>query len=355
MFANLTTGEALRSLRPRRGHPGAAAPVHILANRELTASMRQLRQAAGYDLAETVEILNETIEELYAEVRQAPEPDAKRRLSAGPQRLTVAIVRRIERGEYSAFDHRPSVKWVDVDQLLPRKRMNASRVPAWLVRAYDVAFGADGFLTDMFTWSTTLQGDQLRDRPRRVRDLPTHVPAGGEYQFLIRDLGEPDAEFLPLLQAQAAQLAALAERQRTHPSAEAPSASDASGARGEGEERFPEGSITAPGVMFASRFVLHNLGEVPWRDRLLYRIGSSSIGLGSTPLVPLPDTDPGGSAAVEWVLRSPMTPGTYRACLKMALPDGAYCFPTTLVGLLVTIVVPPADLADPYEPWPDHA
>lgn len=316
--------------------------------------MRQLRQAAGVDLAESVEILNETIHELYADVRPAPVPTEERRSrerSPAVQEVTSTSLSGVERGTYGRIEQ---LKWVaDLKQL--KGRANASRVPAWLVRAYDVAFGADGFLVDMYPWSVALQGEQLRDRPRRVRDLPARVPADREYTFLTRDLGEPDDPQRLLLQAQASQLAGLAQRQRTRPQVWTPLPEDASGFLGEAENEAPEGTIAAPGSMLVARFVLHNVGSVPWHDRLLYRVGFSSIGLASSPLVPIPDTEPGAAADIRCVLRAPLTPGTYRACFKMGWPDGTYCFPTTLLGVLMTVVVPPADIADPYPEWPDHA
>jgi hypothetical protein len=316
--------------------------------------MRQFRQAAGFDSKQTIEVLNETIRELYGESMPASGDEAGRRLASQPRPLTAAVVEQIERGAYNRIEGRTKAAWIR-DLQVDRGRLNASRVPAWLVRAYDVAYAADGLLVDMYLWSVALQGEQLRDRPRRLRDLPARVPPGGEVEFLTRHLGELDAEYQALVEGHAVRLAAIAERQRTQQTEWAASSADASGARGEGEDEAPEGSIVSPRQIVSQRFVLYNLGQVPWRDRLLYRIGSSSTGIASPPLVPIPDTDPGGSAEVRFILQAPRTPGTYRACLKMAFPDGTYCFPTTLVGLVVTLVVPPADIADPYREWPDHA
>jgi hypothetical protein len=332
--------------------------VHLLANRELTASMRQFRLAAGVGAEETVAFLNETIHDLYGDVRPAPRPGEKRqprgRSPSVPEEMTAKFVERIERGMHGRIDHVYGLKWLEnTDQL--KGRANASRVPAWLVRAYDVAFGADGYLIDMYTWSVALQGDQMRDLPRRVRDLPARVEPGSEYDFLTRDLGDPDEDLRPLLREQAEQLAELAARQRTSRSSWTPLAADASGFLGEAEHEAPEGTIAAPGGMLVARFVLHNVGEVPWQDRVLYRVGPTSVGLASAPLVPIPATKPSGTADVRCVLRAPLIPGTYRVCLKMGWPDGTYCFPTTLLGLLLTVVVPPTDIADPYEEWMDHA
>lgn len=54
------------------------------------------------------------------------------------------------------------------------------------------------------------------------------------------------------------------------------------------------------GGLFVFELKLHNVGAVPWRDRLLYRLGtpvSSSIPF-LPALLPVPDTEPGESARV---------------------------------------------------------
>ncbi|SDD36896.1 NBR1-Ig-like domain-containing protein [Actinokineospora iranica] len=349
MRTNLTTAAGRAARAVLRGRPPAPAPVHVLANRELSVAMRQLRMAVGINLGETVAILNETIDDLYADVRDAPTPGG--RVPSTPHRVTGDYVRRVERGDHGRFDLGTLPAWARRSEV-EKNRLNASRVPAWLVRAYDVAFGADGFLVDMHTWSVALQADQLRDLPRRLRDLPGHVPPGGEYEFLVRDLGELDEQARDLLRAQAGELAALRDRQPGGASW-LPFAKDASLNAGEAEE--PEGMLVAPGSLVTTHFVLRNAGTVPWRDRLLYRVGDTATGIASPPLVPVPDTEPGADTAeIGYVLRAPTTPGTYRVCVKMGWPDGTYCFPTTLLGLVTTLVVPPADIIDPYREWPDH-
>jgi hypothetical protein len=61
------------------------------------------------------------------------------------------------------------------------------------------------------------------------------------------------------------------------------------------------------------------------------------------------DVDPGGRVELRVPLRAPRRPGTYRACLKMGWPNGVYCFPSTLVGVIVTVIVPAADLLAPRQ------
>ncbi|MDX6263553.1 MAG: hypothetical protein QOH84_5241 [Kribbellaceae bacterium] len=314
--------------------------------------MRQLRGASGVEPDKTTEILNETIKELYPDAREGAGEGGERWHSI-PRLVSPRYLLLLERGDHSKRDPSTIPRWLklaDVTQI----RANASRVRPWLVRAYDVAFGGDGFLADVYAWSVALQEDQWRDLPRRVRDLPGTVAAGDEYAYLTRDLGEVDGQLRAVLEQQAAELAGLRDRFTAAPRDFGPLTDDKTGFLGEAEEEAPEGMLTAPGSLFVARFVMHNVGRVPWRDRLIYRVGDSSIGLASSPCVPMPDTDPGSANDVRCVVRAPSEPGTYRACFKLGWPDGTYCFPTTLLGVIITVVVPPADLADPYPEWPDH-
>ncbi|NEA32805.1 NBR1-Ig-like domain-containing protein [Streptomyces sp. SID13031] len=350
MRTSLTKARGVLGSAGRRGRPPQPAPVHLFASRELTVAMRQLRGATGSDLERTVEILNQTIEELYpgASPEARPGGDGGR---STPRLVSAKYVSHLERGLHSRREQVP--QWAEL-VTVDRVRTNASRVPAWLVRAYDIAFGADGFLADVYVWSEALREDQSQDLPRRTRDLPADVVPGEEYACLIRDLGAPAADLRTLLSTQAAELAAARDRYQAAPRLWVPAAADKSGFLGEAEEEAPEGTVVAPGSMLVARFVVHNVGQVPWRDRLMYRVGSSSAGICSPPFVPLADTDPGSFANVRWVLRAPTEPGTYRMCVKMGWPDGTYCFPTTLLGVIITLIVPPADIADPYQDWPDH-
>jgi hypothetical protein len=131
-----------------------------------------------------------------------------------------------------------------------------------------------------------------------------------------------------------------------------PSAQDRSGTLGEGDEELPEGNLVPPGGHLVACWVLHNTGKLPWRDRLLYRVGDTSAGIRTPPFVIVPDTDPGQTAELRCPLRAPRRSGTYRVCLKMGWPNGVYCFPSTMVGLIATLIVPPEDLIDPLTEWP---
>jgi hypothetical protein len=130
-----------------------------------------------------------------------------------------------------------------------------------------------------------------------------------------------------------------------------PSKQDSSGSRGDGEEANPEGVLVRPGEYRTARWVLHNTGSVAWRDRLLDRIGPTDAGIVSSRFLPIPDADPRDNVEITWIVRAPQQPGTYRMCLKAGWPNGVYCFPSTLVGLIFTMIVPPEDLRDSYTPW----
>jgi hypothetical protein len=38
--------------------------------------------------------------------------------------------------------------------------------------------------------------------------------------------------------------------------------------------------------------------------------------------------------------------------MKMGWPDGTYCFPNTLVGVILTVIVPDDTLGEVFQPWP---
>ncbi len=78
---------------------------------------------------------------------------------------------------------------------------------------------------------------------------------------------------------------------------------------------------------------LHNTGAVAWRDRLLFRIGTpvaSSLPL--TPaLLPVPDTDAGGSCDIRIPGRSQWFPNLAEVSYVMVFADCASCLPGRVV------------------------
>lgn len=325
--------------RRGRGRKRGPAPLHLFATRELTAAMRQLRVAAGDDTASSLTLLNRAILELYPE---AGAPPSARSL---PRAVDLKYVLGIERGTNARID---VPGWIDAGALADRRTANASRVPGWLVRAYDLAFGADGYLVDMYGWATAFVAEQAVDPPRSTARLPLDLEPGTAYSVLAQGFDDRQPDIRACLIAQAEALA------RPIPAAEEswrPSEDDGSGSYGDGDEDVPEGTLVEPGGQLVARWVLHNTGSLPWRHRFLFRVGAHGAGVHTPPFIAVPDTDPGGSAAISCPLRAPGRSGTYRMSLKMGWPDGTYCFPTTLLGLIITLIVPPTDLADCGPEW----
>lgn len=332
---------------PLRGRPRPPLPLHLVVSRELTAAMRQMRVANGDHTAHSVEILNETISDLYPGATSERTDYGRRSV---PHFVTEQYVLRLERGHHARL---PVPAWLRSREITDPAVVYGSRVPPWLVRAYDVAFGADGYLVDMYSWAAILLADHEHDPPRLIRHLPAHVPDGGEFDYLaapIRDgASELEERVRGLLLAEAAALAS-----RRHRAGDwSPSTKDGSGSFVEGKEMLPEGMLVAPGTQLVASWVLYNTGSVPWRDRLLYAISSASptAELRTPPFITVPDIDPGEKAELRVPLRAPRRAGTYRACFKMGWPNGVYCFPSTLVGVIATVIVPAPDLLDPATDW----
>jgi Ig-like domain-containing protein len=302
--------------------------------------------AAGDHLASAVVILNQVITSLYPDADAAASGTADRAHLVG-----VSFLQTIEKGHHSRRDLYRLPAWIPVSTIADKSTLYTSRVPEWLVRAYDLAFCANGYLVDMYAWSTALMSDQLRDVPRRLRDLPAHVRPGREHEFFAEHFPDADARTAAVLTAQAAAVVGLRDRRPGPDAPWQPTSRDRSSSRDE----TPEGLLVAPDSRLVAAWVLHNTGKVAWRDRVLYRIGAYPGGVRTPPFVVVPDTAPGSAVRIEVPMRAPETAGTYRACLKMGWPDGTYCLPNTLLGLYVTLVVPPADLVEPATEWADHA
>lgn len=306
--------------------------------------MRQLRVAAGDDLPSAVVILNEVIASLYPAANPA-EPG-----KTGPRPVTRSFLTKVEKGHHSRLDLGQLPKWTKAGRHVDKTRLYTSRVPEWLVRAYDVAFCADGYLVDMAAWSAALLPDQLRDTPRRLRDLPAHVRPGAELAFFAEHFPDAGERISAVLAAQARAVTGLRDRRPPRDAPWLPTPGD----RSTSVDETAEGLLVPPDGQFVAAWELHNIGTVPWRDRLLYRIGAYEGGVRTPPFVVVPDTAPGSAVRIEVPMRAPATPGTYRACLKMGWPDGTYCLPNTLLGLFVTMVVPPGDLVEPATEWAGH-
>lgn len=85
--------------------------------------------------------------------------------------------------------------------------------------------------------------------------------------------------------------------------------------------------VVAQVELFVIRAVLHNTGTVAWRDRLLYRLGppvASSLPY-TPPLLPVPDTTPGGTCEIAIPGRAQWFPNLAVVSYVMVHPDCSPC------------------------------
>lgn len=332
------------SIGPFRGRALAVGVHHLVATRELTAAMRQLRAATGDSVHQSADVLNETLARLY--------PDMAGQGGSGrystPHRVNGDYLSKVERGMNATL---PVPSWLRSLGLDERSdAAQGSRVRPWLVHAYDVAFAADGYLIDMYTWTMALLADQQHNPPRVTRDLPGAIPAGGEDAYFADGFQTAPGPIREILREHARTMRGRRDRSADEP-AWLPSDADLSGDTDDGDEINPEGVLVRPGEFRVARWLMRNVGQVPWRDRVLYRVGKPGTGIHTPRMLPLPDTEPGGTTEIRCPLRAPDRPGTYRICLKAGWPNGIYCHPKSMLGLIFTLIVPPADLAGCHEPW----
>lgn len=324
--------------------------------------MQQLRRTYGGNKTghdKTIGVLNEVIEERFPD-ELARQEELKRKgkkkfdtRTAGnnapstAHKVTQSFLRKVEEG-CSDLDVPEGLAHV-VGGKKGDARVRGSRVPEWLVEAYDHAFAADGFLMDMYHWMVSMHKEQAHEPPLKNGG---HHPAKArcrEIGVLSRGFEGASFEVADLLRQQAAvvgqRLSDLDGRSWE------PSADDVSRTRGEGEDDLPDGTLVGPGEDVIYRWVLYNAGEVAWRHRYLLRVGDPEKGIRTPPFVPVPDADPGGKVEIRCPMRAPKQPGTYRICMKMGWPDGMYCFPAVTLGAMAIIIVPPKDMTDWREPW----
>lgn len=102
----------------------------------------------------------------------------------------------------------------------------------------------------------------------------------------------------------------------------------------------PAGSLVAANTAVQVQWTLTNTGSVPWRGRLLRRVGAHAgvRAIGSTVLTPIPDTEPGSVVEVGCALLAPKMPGTAVAYWQMVDPNGMLCFPgSNLMSVLLVV------------------
>jgi hypothetical protein len=163
----------------------ASGQRYLLAMRELASAMRQIRAATGDTHGLSAEVLNDVLRQLYPAIDDDPTAARGGRYSQ-PHLVTSGYLSNVERGTNAIITVPDWARRNGTDEQAAQAR--AGQVRPWLVEAYDAAFGADGFLIDMYTWTIALQADYQQNPPRCTRDLPANVPAGEEYAYLSAGL-----------------------------------------------------------------------------------------------------------------------------------------------------------------------
>jgi len=108
------------------------------------------------------------------------------------------------------------------------------------------------------------------------------------------------------------------------------------------DDTIPHGTLFAPGEIFTKTWRIRNCGSVAWRGRSLERQGPvTGPGLITSPqYIPIPDTEPGGIAEIQALLKAPGYDCTSIAYFKMVDAQGFLCFPDDhQLGLDVLVLV----------------
>lgn len=314
--------------------------------RELGGAMRQIRCAVGFESLDTAaDVLNIAVRELY--------PDAVVRTPvtatvSQPHLVSGKYLSDIERGNTSKVE---VPAWLLNSGAYRPEQLRSSQIPAWLVRAYDVAFLADGYLVDLYRWATALHADQANTPPRasRTRRLAAVDMVG--YDQDVEVFTAAPNHVRAVLHANRVQLAAYP----TAPGADTdwlPDARDRCTNISDPVQEIPEGLPARPGTFVVGRWLLRNSGDIPWRHKVFTRVGRFDAGLITPPFAPVPATAPGQEAEIFVPIRVPDQPGTYRLCFRLGWPTGVYCYPNTLVGSITTIIVLPDEFATCDTSWP---
>lgn len=330
--------------RPRRRRPDPLLPM-----RQLGYAMEQIRNAVGLRL-DPLEFMNRAIIELYPEVENRRSgragPVSVPRLLRSPHLLDEA-----EQGKYERV--RDQRRWLQADPEISANQVRSNPIPAWLVRAYDVAFGADGYLVDFYRWAVAADAAQTQVPPRLTTIALPAVPTDKLRDLMFEHFAGVPADIGEVIEGYVDELARLAPGTAGGGDpAWVPQAMDKSVIEDDGTRDFPEGTILRAHETKVISWTFRNIGSIAWSDRLLARVGQDLTGgLRTPPFVPIPATGAGETCVVTCPIRAPAEPGTYRACFKMAWPDGTLCYPTTLIGALASVIVPPAEMSQSWRSW----
>ncbi|MDN5853463.1 MAG: hypothetical protein L0K86_11575 [Actinomycetia bacterium] len=317
----------------RRGRPRLPRVRPAVPMRELGRAMEQIRTWAGYREG-AVTRLNESIRHLYPD---APPGGRRSGPVSEPRLLTNSrLITDVEAGRDTDADGK---HWLH--NLVPRPGRRVNAPPLWLVRAYDHAFHADGYLLDLHRWSVSAQRDQQRLRSGALID----VPPKRLRERMLAGFETAPAEIRALLLRHAEELA----DRRT-----APGQSRYTGVQlvDDGSAGMPEGTVLPPGGVVTVTWTFRNVGPAPWDDCMLVRTDPEPAGLAAPPFVPVAATEADAAAVVTCPVRAGDRPGTHRVSYKMARSDGTWCTPGSFLGVFATIVVPPRELAPIWHVWP---
>lgn len=128
--------------------------------------------------------------------------------------------------------------------------------------------------------------------------------------------------------------------------------------RFEGDVTIPDGMLMRPAELFVKVWRITNAGSVPWRGRVVRRVGALT-GAGrlvSSFETAVPDADPGDSINIVVPLRAPRLDASPEARFFMHESDGRLCYPDRYAeGLVCSITVrgaaPPLDEDDAGFSW----
>jgi len=213
------------------------------------------------------------------------------------------------------------------------KREQGGPVPERLLRAIAETCAADDALdTALRTrWRRLLSGPDpvitASDRRRRLHELACRVPKNPRWP-LFQQLAREHGADLDALLAEARDLLALPPQDDWRPV--------------EGDaitvvrQESTLGVALARGELFVLVATLRNSGTVPWRQRLLTRLGppvTSSLAF-TPPVLPIPDTRPGETCRIVIPGRAPWFPNESLVTYVMTFPDLAPCLPGSLTLLV---------------------
>jgi transcriptional regulator with XRE-family HTH domain len=218
-------------------------------------------------------------------------------------------------------------------QRLSRHEQGTSKIPERLLRAIAETCAADELLDAGLRtrWRRLLSGPDpvvtATDQRRRLHDMAGRVRGNPRWPLYKQLAREHDADLDALL-TEASELLAM------------PPQDDWTPVAGDGVTVVREASALEVAMVRGELFVLfatlRNSGTVPWRQRLLTRLGppvTSSLAF-TPPVLPVPETLPGQTCRIVIPGRGPWFPNASLVTYVMTFPDLALCLPGSLILLV---------------------